>query len=227
MSKVLVYDIEKTLPLYSINKGKSILLKHESEHQIDYYYTNFKEELEEINKDLIIKYGETNEEEFLSDWVTKRLKLGKFGEKIAKEFLLENYNKVIDLTQNKDYMGYDLKVVLKDKVLGFEIKTTKKSNSFHISYNELKVANEMQENYNIFIIKEDIENNKVSGYIINNPIKVFSINFKELTKLKKHNNAFIIPRSFIIELNEDFIDILKTDEIDLTSYANRLKIKNK
>lgn len=225
MSKVVVYDIEKTLPLYQFNKGDFILLKHESDQQINYYYTNFKEELEELNKDLIIEFGEKNEEGLLSDWVTKRLKLGRFGEEIAKEFLSDNYNKVTDLTKNKDYMGYDLEVVSKGKILGYEIKTTKQSNSFHISYNELKVANKMQDNYNIFIIKEDIKNKKVIGYIINNPVEVFGINLNELTKLKKHNNAFIMPRSFIIELNEDFIDILKTNEINLTSYADRIKFK--
>ena len=119
-----------------------------------------------------------------ASWLEKNKSLGDWGEQIALNYLRSFYgiDNVSDVAA-RAYLGFDIEVVKEETIYGFEIKTAKDNIGFHLSLNELKVANDKLDNYNIFFLKIDVATNKVSGYILNNPVELLDLDILKKYKI--------------------------------------------
>lgn len=129
------------------------------------------------------------------------MKLGVFGEKVAEEYLSQFYPNIDRVSVKNDSLGYDLDAG-ENK---FEVKTSENNEvAFYMSINQLKTANRLTDKYNLFYINIDNANQLISGFIINDPIKILNLNNFNI-HYSSDSNVNIMPSDFIISLNESFI----------------------
>lgn len=205
MSDVEVLNLSSSLPVYVVD-GQSVkrlldgmivgTLKVSIEEEVD---AAEKKALEES----IIQENEGD-----LSWLDDNKTTGEIGEILALEYLKTLYSKVYDVSENAK-KGYDIEVRENGCVRGFEVKTSRTKIGFHITFNELKVATEKQDDYYLFFIHEDVADEEYEGYIIQNPIKLFNINFTELTNQIKCQSATVIPNRFFIKFDKGFLRSLE------------------
>jgi hypothetical protein len=134
-------------------------------------------------------------------WVKNNMKLGAFGEKIAEEYLSQFYPNIERVSMKDDSLGYDLEAD-ENK---FEVKTSENNGvAFYISINQLKTANRLTDKYNLFYINIDNAKQLITGFIINDPIKILNLNNFNIN-YSENSNVNIMPSVFTISLNESFI----------------------
>jgi len=187
MAKVNVYSLTEKMPLYVLGKGLPAT-----------------QESSEI-------------EDSLSEWINRRHKTGKLGEKIAYNFLQGKFSNVTPAL--KDSYGYDIQA---DNQY-FEVKTsTSKRRDFIVTINELKTADKHKENYHIFYIMLDKVKSEAVGYIIGNPLESFEISLSELFQSTQKGNVCFDAVVYKIQLG-DFLDAI--EKIDLSDILR--KVENK
>lgn len=129
------------------------------------------------------------------------MKLGVLGEKVAEEYLSQFYPNIDRVSVKNDSLGYDLDAG-ENK---FEVKTSENNEvAFYMSINQLKTANRLTDKYNLFYINIDNAKQLISGFIINDPIKILNLNNFDI-HYSSDSNVNIMPSDFIISLNESFI----------------------
>ena len=109
-----------------------------------------------------------------------------------------------------DKKGYDLEA---DGAF-FEVKTSKAQNAtFFISANELMKANKFQDSYNIFYVEVDENKRTAVGYIIQNPLSAFKVDYLSLFKEIISSEANLTPDKYKVEISKH---LKKGKRIDLT-----------
>lgn len=88
----------------------------------------------------------------ISDWVKRAAKKGRIGELAVKNFIEQEYKKVV--AEMPDSAGYDFLVRDNDKEYRIEVKTSENKH-FYISQNEISVSREYGDSYFIFFIEAE------------------------------------------------------------------------
>ena len=213
MSEVKVLDVSSFLPTYKVIGNQITHLYGGEEKVVGTLNTSIEQEVEEVENALLEESINKEDDGDLS-WLDENKTTGEIGEILALEYLTTLYTDVSDVSSDTK-RGYDLEVEEKDCIKGFEVKTSKSRLGFHITFNELKVAAEKQDNYYLFFIHEDVTDEKYEGFIIQNPIKKFRINFFELTNQIKYQNISIIPNQFFVKFDKGYLRSLETIELVL------------
>ncbi|GIP38446.1 hypothetical protein J31TS4_17260 [Paenibacillus sp. J31TS4] len=210
MDKISIYSLESSLSTVVITKSSSVLaVQTEPCDPLYEIYT------ENIGKATLQQPQEDHE---TPNWVTERLRIGVFGEKVAESYLKHHYSDVKNVTKDS-WKGYDLEASTGDSRMYIEVKTTYTSNCFYLSINELIKANLYGDSYYIFFIKICNKSKKIHGYLIKNPISTLSIPFNYMTKLFQSPSVYVQPCNFILELSPNQILVLEEGEICLNDYA--------
>jgi len=216
MDKLLVYTLESALDTIIVYEENSMFVDRNIdpepmyEFDVNPFENQYKNEVKEID-----------ENSDCPAWVGERIRLGRFGEKIAEAYLMDNYSDVIDVTTNSK-LGYDLEATCHETRIRIEVKTTTTNNKFHISINELSKAEQFAELYWIFFIRVSEKEREVKGYIIKNPVHTLSVPITELKKLFESEFAFYKPNNFTVELKDSMIERLESDVIPLIDYIESI-----
>ncbi len=220
MNNIYIYNIEDYLPQYFHNNGEVKLTNNGFETIVETLQTDLFEEIEQSIKDEIYNDELDNESDKCPEWVTKKNKLGAFGEKLALNYLNSlNLNPQQVSTISSSY-GYDILIRDGDVEIVYEVKTTSRvEDKFYISYNELKVASGLGDQYNIFYIHVDPQNHNIYGYIIQNPIETLNINIRKITEIFENSVIQMMPSSFIIQLKQDAIS--EMESINMLAYIEK------
>lgn len=176
MNQCKVYSISE-LPAYSVKKSMNL----------QFLNTDLSEFIEQLDNDddaIDEAVAPSFEPESIKKSNERNTLVGNLGEEIAKAYLCNKYPrsiypKVERIATEKSNKGYD--IIAKD-VLCFEVKTSLAKNfEFEITINELRTANEKRQNYHLFYIMIDTDKKTAIGFIFNNPIENFGIDFDKLT----------------------------------------------
>jgi hypothetical protein len=209
MNKVHIFELEPYLPFIEIKDGVLTQSEGNTFKKLASFDSNLEELIQQNQIELVQSLEEVNNQ--LPEWVQVQIEQGLLGELIAERYLKSIYKNVENVSKDSR-LGFDIRV--NDKC--FEVKTSLNKNAFHVTFNELKVANEKQDNYFIFFIRLSKKEKSAKGYIIQNPIATFEINFIEITNVINLTNVFITPCQFIISLKDEYLDDIQ--EINLNDF---------
>lgn len=88
----------------------------------------------------------------ISEWVKKAAQKGRIGELMVKNFIEQEYKKVV--VEMPDSAGYDFLVKDNDKEYCIEVKTSENKH-FYISQNEISVSRERGNSYFILFVEAE------------------------------------------------------------------------
>lgn len=162
-----------------------------------------------------------DEDQETPSWIGRKMKLGRFGELIATEYLRKHF-KTVEIAKS-DRLGYDLETTTENGLRNkYEVKTSSWKKSFFLTLNELNKAIEHKERYNIFFIWLMEREHRICGYMINNPIEQLELPTKDLKRQLITPHTTILTVKFLINLSPDFLEFLESsnDYFDLTKFIS-------
>lgn len=215
MGEINILDLDSYLPIYRVEEEGVLYTSEGKMIVIGTVNSSIEQELLENEETNLQEALQNDNAEGDTSWVDDNKTLGDIGEIIATSYLKKQFTEVEDVSE-MTRKGYDIEVLYDNRVIGYEIKTSQSKQGFHITYNELKVATEKQDDYFLFFILEDSIDESYEGYLIQNPIKTFDINFLEIAQLIEHNNVSIFPNRFFVKFNKGYLGSLS--KIDLKPY---------